>query len=128
MLDRAIDPLKGLLGEDAVVTEALDFKQPAVRAEADFAQFRQVVQSFADGKVVGVVDRRFGAQSALLLVILLDPGVLVIDVEGGCDALGEDAGAEPSRGAPGDPPIKDTSATNRVTTLSAAVDRGGVIT
>jgi len=89
------------------VTEALDFKQPAVRAEADFAQFRQVVQSFADGKVVGVVDRRFGAQSALLLVILLDPGVLVIDVEGGCDALGEDAGAEPSRGAPGDPPIKD---------------------
>jgi hypothetical protein len=24
-LDRAIDPLKGLLGEDAVVTEALDF-------------------------------------------------------------------------------------------------------
>src|ERR1700730_1041117 len=81
MLDRAIDPLKGLLGEDAVVTEALDCEQPAVRAEADFTQFRQVVQSFADGKVVGVVDRRFGAQSALLLVILLDPGVLVIDVE-----------------------------------------------
>lgn len=108
-----IDPLKGLLGEDAVVTEALDFEQPAVRAEADCAQFRQVVQSFADGKVVGVVDPRvkpedrFGAQSALLLVILLDPGVLVIDVEGGCDALGEDAGAEPSRGAPGDPAIKD---------------------
>jgi hypothetical protein len=41
------------------------------------------VQSFADGEVVGVVDGRFGAQSALLLVILLDPGALVIDVEGG---------------------------------------------
>jgi len=36
MLDRAVDPLKGLLGEDAVVTEALDFEQPAVGAEADF--------------------------------------------------------------------------------------------
>ena len=107
MLDRAIDPLKGLLGEDAIVTEALDFEQPAVRAEADFAQLRQVVQSFANGEVVGVVDRRFGAQSALLLVILLDPGVLVIDVEGGCDAVGEDAGAPASGGAAGDPAIKD---------------------
>jgi hypothetical protein len=63
-LDRTIDPLKGLLGEDAVVTEALDFEQPAVCAEPDFAQFRQVVQSLADGEVVGVVDRGFGAQSA----------------------------------------------------------------
>jgi hypothetical protein len=27
MLDRAVDPLKGLLGEYAVVTEALDFEQ-----------------------------------------------------------------------------------------------------
>jgi hypothetical protein len=80
-LDRAIDPLKGLLGEDAVVTEALDFEEPAVGAEADVTQFRQVVQSFADGEVVGVVDGRLGTQSALLLVILLDPGVFVIDVE-----------------------------------------------
>src|SRR5271169_901061 len=87
-LDWTVDLLKGLLGEDAVVTEALDFEQSAVRAEADFPQFRQVVQSFADAEVVGVVDGGFGAQSALLLVILLDPGVLVIDVEGGCDALG----------------------------------------
>src|SRR5437016_9320127 len=106
-LDRAIDPLKALLGEDAVVTEALDFEQPAVCAEADVAQFRQVVQSFADGEVVAVVDGGFGAQSPLLLVILLDPGALVIDVEGGCHILGEDAGAHASRGAAGDPAIKD---------------------
>ena len=56
-LDRAIDRLKGLLGEDAVVTDAFDFEEPAVCTEADFAQFRQVVQSFADAEVVGVVDR-----------------------------------------------------------------------
>ena len=105
--DRAVDPLEGLLGEDAVVTEALDFEQPAVGAEADLAQFRQVVQSLADAEVVGVVDGGFGAQSALFLVILLDPGVLVIDVQGRGDVLGDDAGAEPSRGAAGDPAIED---------------------
>jgi len=98
LLDRAIDALKGILGEDAVVTEALDFEQPAVCAEAYFAQFRQVMQSLADGEVVGVVDGRFGAQSALFLVILLDPGVFVVDVKRGCDALGEDAGAHPPPG------------------------------
>ena len=107
MLDRAVDPLKALLGEDAVVTEALDFEQPAVGAEADVAQFGQVVQSFADGEVVGVVDRCFGAQRALFFVILLDPGALVIDVQGGRDTLGEDAGAQPSRGAAGNPAVKD---------------------
>ncbi len=106
-LDRAVDLLKGLFGEDAVVTDAFDFEEPAVCTEADFAQFRQVVQSFADAEVVGVVDRCFGAQSALFLMILLDPCVLVIDMEGGCDALGEDAGAEPSRGAPVDAALKD---------------------
>src|SRR5258708_5016879 len=106
-LDRAVDLLKGLFGEDAVVTDAFDFEEPAVWTEADFAQFRQVVQSFADAEVVGVVDRCFGAQSALFLMILLDPCVLVIDMEGGCDALGEDAGAEPSRGAPVDTALKD---------------------
>ena len=98
LLDRAIDALKGVLGEDAVVTEALDFEQPAVCAEAYFAQFGQVMQSLIDGEVVGVVDGRFGAQSELLLVILLDPGVFVVDVKRGCDALGEDAGAHPPPG------------------------------
>jgi hypothetical protein len=38
---------------------------------------------------------------------MLDPGVLVIDVEGGGDALGEDAGTQPSRGAAGNAAIKD---------------------
>jgi hypothetical protein len=49
-----------------------------------------VALSFADAKVISVVDGGFSAQSALLLVILLDPGVLVLNVEGGDDALGED--------------------------------------
>ena len=37
MLDRAVDPLKRVLGEDAVVTEALDVEEPAVCAEPDSA-------------------------------------------------------------------------------------------
>ena len=40
-------------------------------------------------------------------MILLDPGVLVIDVEGADDPLGEDAGAHAARGAAGDAAIKD---------------------
>jgi hypothetical protein len=33
-LDRAVNLLKGFLGEDAVVADALDFEQSTVRAEA----------------------------------------------------------------------------------------------
>jgi hypothetical protein len=42
-----------------------------------------------------------------LIRVFLYPGVLVIDVEGGGDALGEDAGRQPSRGAAGHAAIKD---------------------
>lgn len=65
MPDRTVDLLKGLPGEDAVVADALDFEQPAIRAEADFSQFRQVVQSFTDAEVVGVVDPRVKPEDGL---------------------------------------------------------------
>jgi hypothetical protein len=105
--DRTVDVLKGVLGENAVVTEALDLEQSAVCAEADVAQFPQIVQSFANAELVSVVNGGLGAQGALLFVILLDPGALVINVDGGCDAPGEDAGAQAARGAAGDAAVKD---------------------
>lgn len=40
-------------------------------------------------------------------MILLDAGVLVVDVQRGRDTLGEDAGAHASRGAAGDAAIED---------------------
>jgi hypothetical protein len=39
MPDRAIDLLKGLLCEHAVVADTLDLEQPAICAEADFRNF-----------------------------------------------------------------------------------------
>ena len=97
LLDRAVDAAKGILGEDAVKAEALDFEQSAVGGKADVAQSGQVMQAFADAEVVGIVDGGLGAQGALLLVILLDARVFVVDVERGGDALREDAGSYPSR-------------------------------
>jgi hypothetical protein len=43
----------------------------------------------------------------LFLVVLLDAGVLVVEVERGGDALGHDAGAHPSRGSAGDAALED---------------------
>ena len=95
LLDRAVDAAKGILGEDAVKAEALDFEQSAVGGKADVAQFGQVMQAFADAEVVGIVDGGLGAQGALLLVVLLDASVFVVDVERGGDALSEDAASIP---------------------------------
>src|SRR6516162_11182224 len=89
------------------MAEALDFEQAAVGGKADLAQVGQVDQTLADAEVVGVVDGRFGAQGALFLVILLDPRALVIDVQGGCGALGEDAGSEPSWCGAGNLAVED---------------------
>src|SRR5258708_19336153 len=63
-LDRAVDLLEGVLGEDAIMAEPLHFEQPAVRRKADFAQLGQVAQTLADGEVVGVVYGGFGTPGA----------------------------------------------------------------
>src|SRR5580700_9422009 len=76
------------------MAQTLDFEQPAIGRKADLAQLRQVVQALADAEVVAVVDGRFGPQGPTLLVVLRDPRVLVIDVQGRGDVLGDDAGAE----------------------------------
>src|SRR5690348_408622 len=47
-----------------------------------------------------VVDGGFGPQRLAELVVLLDLGVLVIDVQARDHAVGDDAGAEPARGGP----------------------------
>ncbi len=52
----------------------------------------QVDQPLADPEVVGVVDDRLGPQGPGLLVVLLDPGALIVDVQVGHDAGGDDPG------------------------------------
>ena len=59
--DRTIDALEGILAEDAIVAQALDFEQTTVGCKADGAQLGEIDQAPADTEVVGVVDRRLGA-------------------------------------------------------------------
>jgi len=48
-------------------------------------------------RFAGVVDRGFRSERFAQLVVLLDLGVLVVDVQARGHALGDDPGAEPSR-------------------------------
>jgi hypothetical protein len=82
----------------------LDVQKTPVGLKADLPESRQVFEFLADAEVACVIDCGFGAQGAALLVILLDPGVLVIDVKRRDDAVGDHPGAEaagrPAAGAP----------------------------
>src|SRR5215813_6473577 len=105
--DRPVDSLERVFGQHAVVTETLDFEQPSIGGKADFAQLRQIVQLSADAEVVSVVDGGLGTQGAVFLVILLEPRVLVVDVQRGGDVLGDDPGTELSRSPAADGAIED---------------------
>ena len=59
------------------------------------------------GEVARVVDGGLRAQRPSLLVVLLDPGVLVVDIQGRHHALCDDASAEAPGRPLGDPPLKD---------------------
>src|SRR5450755_1084296 len=56
------------------------------------------LEPFADREVPGVVDGGFGSDRSLELVVLLDLGVLVVDVDRGGDLGGEHTGAPPRGG------------------------------
>ena len=78
---RALNGLKTALTDRAVVADSLDVEQTSIGLEAYFPQGEEVLEPFPDPKIPGVVDGGFGAQSSAFLVVLLDPTVLVVDVE-----------------------------------------------
>ena len=88
-----LKPLEGGVGEQTVVAECFGVEQTLVDRLADRAQVRQVAQAFVGEDIPRIVDRRLRAQGPLLLEVLLDVGALELDMQGGLDALGEDAGA-----------------------------------
>src|SRR5712692_10898951 len=63
---RALEPVKGVLREDAVMTDALDFEEPAIDLVAQFAEEREIVHALVDVEVLRIVDRRFGPERVLL--------------------------------------------------------------
>ena len=94
----AVRSVKALRAADRVVADGLDAEQAPVGGEAELPQGGQAGQPFGDAEVVRVVDRGLGAQRSPLLVVLLDLGVLVVDVQRRDDPVGDDPGAEPARG------------------------------
>ena len=76
------------------------------RLAAKHAQFREIFDAPADLEVAGIVDGRFGSKRLSLLVVLLDAGLLVIDVQRRHHAIGDHTGTKPARCAPGDPSVK----------------------
>jgi hypothetical protein len=54
---RGLESVEGVLGEDAVLTDALDFEQLAIDLVTQIAQMGEVGNSFVDVEIVRVVDR-----------------------------------------------------------------------
>ncbi len=80
-LDGTKHPIKRILANRAIVRYFLDVEKTSVGPEADLPQGRQVFEKFADAEAPCVVDGCLGAQGAPFFVILLDPGVLVVDMQ-----------------------------------------------
>ena len=96
----------------AVMAEALDFEKTSVGLKADLPQCGQVTQPFADGEVARVVDRGLGPCADLrhvgdLFEVLLDAGVLVIDVQRRDHPVGQHAGPEASGSSLGHAAVED---------------------
>src|SRR6266498_3990771 len=100
--DGPLHVLEGRFADKAVVIDALDVEQTSVGGKADLAQLVEIFDASADAEVAGVVDRRLGSKRLSLLVVLLDPALLVVDVQRRHDALGDDARAEPTGCATGE--------------------------
>ena len=66
---------------EAIVADALDVEKTSVGCKADLAQFGKILDASTDTKVTRVVDGRFGSKRFPLLVILLDAGLPVIDMQ-----------------------------------------------
>jgi hypothetical protein len=71
----------------------LDGQEPPVGCEADLRQCGQVSQPLADAEVAGLIDGCLGTDGLSELVVLLDPGVLVVDVQARGDPAGDRAPA-----------------------------------
>jgi hypothetical protein len=103
-----LEPVERVLRQHALVAHAFDFQEFAVDLFPQVPQVRQIRHGFGDVEIRRVVDRRFRAEGALLLEVLLHVRRLVLDVETGLHPIGDHAraiaprrGRRPSRDAVG---------------------------
>src|SRR5215472_16923975 len=66
--------------DEAIMADALDVEQTSVGCKAELAQFGKVYDASTDTKITRVVDGRFSSKGFPLLVVLLDAGLLVVDM------------------------------------------------
>jgi hypothetical protein len=90
--------VKCIFADCAVMADALDVEETSIGFKADLPECGKVPQPLSDVEVAGVVDRRFSSKGSPFLVVLLDPGVLVVDMQRRVDAFGNDARPEAPRG------------------------------
>src|ERR1700692_908146 len=88
------------------MTESLDVEQTSVGCETDGSQLVQVFKAPSDLELARIVDGRLGAKRLTFLVVLLDPAPLVIDMQRGGYAVGDDPRAEATRGVAHDPAVE----------------------
>jgi hypothetical protein len=67
----------------------------------------QVAQVLADVEVIGIVDNGFRPQGPAFLVVLLDAGSFVVDVQRGDHSIGDDPGTKRAGRGLRDPTIED---------------------
>ena len=72
-----------VFADRAIVADPLDVQETSVGLKADLPQGGEVRQPSADVEVVRVVDGRLRPERPSFLVVLLDPRVLVVDVQRG---------------------------------------------
>src|SRR2546422_3472194 len=82
-----------VVADQAVVAQIFNAQEASVGGKADLPQGGEIAQSPTDLEVIRVVDGRFRAERLAFFVVLLDAGLLVVDVERGYHAFRQDAGA-----------------------------------
>ena len=83
----------------------LDLQEATVGRKADLPKSRQVPQAFPNIEILGVVDGRLGAECLTFLVVLLDAGTFIVDVQRGNETIGNDAGSKTALCGLSYPPI-----------------------
>src|SRR5437667_6016779 len=96
-----------VVADQAVVAQIFNAQEASVGGKADLPQGGEIAQSPTDLEVIRVVDGRFRAKRLAFFVVLLEAGLLVVDVERGYHAFRQDAGAEWPRCLPRDAAIEN---------------------
>ena len=101
------DPLEELGRDGTALADTLDDKQPPVGGTGLRLDLGQVPEAPLTAEIGRAVDDRLDPQRPALLEVLLDPGVLVEEVDRNLGPAGDDLGRERPRRRALDPSIED---------------------